>query len=228
MLTKTPDLIDGLVEIGQLRKWFDVSIASIKLHQCVVQALSHNADPFAQLPYLTEDDIKKLKAHYTKTNKAFNFISYLKLSDDEKRAGLEALSLKGLVDSKEKLQDFLTIAKLLPRNTIETKLFVEEEVQDFLEGVEEKKPSDAIVASGNDVPGDMIYEQDLVTLRVTIRREHFLKSDDKKNKKSKGSLLPVHAPFFPNTVYENIWIVLKDKATNANSKSPIIHVISVP
>lgn len=51
--------------------------------------------------------------------------------------------------------------------------------------------------------GDQIFEQDLVTLRITLTRENLPEKTT--------SSPPVHAPYFPRTVYESWWLILTDK-----------------
>jgi translocation protein SEC63 len=195
MLVKSPELLDGLIEIAQHRKWFDASISAIQLSQCIIQALWPSADPFLQLPFVTEEDIKRIKSN--KSIKSFS--QFLKLSDAEKKKGIENLS-------SEQQKEFLTVSALFPRLKIETKLFVEEdEPEEEGPGNEPTNNPTAVVR------GDQIFEQDLVTLKVTLTRENL--SDGASNS-------PVFAPHFPATVYENWWVVLTDKSHKGHNHAP--------
>ena len=92
--------------------------------------------------------------------------------------------------------------------------------------------------------GDQIFEQDLVTLRVTLTRVcHFdrvydmymyckpsfgifekrfaesINFSQENLTESTPSAAPVHAPHFPRTVYENFWLILTDKTPPASAKN---------
>ena len=72
--------------------------------------------------------------------------------------------------------------------------------------------------------GDQIFEQDLVTLKVTLTRENLTDT------KTGATAPPVYAPYFPKTIYENFWLILTDKipssaAKNASADGVNIHAI---
>ena len=87
---------------------------------------------------------------------------------------------------------------------MEVTLFVEEEETDFYEG-EDDAP--APVPAPDAPKGDQIFEQDLVTLRLTMTRENVTEG----TKKKKATAPPVHAPLFPKTIRESWWLILTDK-----------------
>jgi translocation protein SEC63 len=64
--------------------------------------------------------------------------------------------------------------------------------------VEDEEDVDDVESS---VPED-VYEQDLVTLRVTFTRENLTEGT---------KVAPVYAPKFPKAFYENWWLILSDK-----------------
>lgn len=211
MLQKAPELLDGLIENAQQRKWFDTSIAAIRLSQCIVQGLWSGADPLLQLPFLTEDIAKKIRAASTTatatssttpaTSSSF-FPAFLRLPDNEKK-GLESLSA-------DQRRELLSVCSLIPQLTVQTRLFVEED--DDEEG---DRPEGA-------VRGDQIFEQDFVTLKVTLTRDQL--------PSSAKTAAPVFAPFFPATLQENWWIVVSDRTFHKNhshqkgrEQAPIVH-----
>ncbi|KAJ1437648.1 DnaJ-like/ Sec63 translocase subunit [Ochromonadaceae sp. CCMP2298] len=169
MLGRTPELIEGLVEISHQRKWLEVSIAAIKFAQCVVQGLWTTNDSLEQLPYFGEAQVKAIAKSAKPQAKSLG--EYLLVPDEEK-TGLSELT----EDQKEEV---------------------------LKEGEEEEEKEK--VAPQPEVSGDEVYEQDLVTLRVTFTRENV--SEGKR-------AAPVYAPYFPKTVRENWWVVLTDKGAN--------------
>lgn len=203
MLNRSPELIEGVVEISHQRKWLDLSISAIKFAQCVIQAQWTNNHSLEQLPYITENEVKII----TKTPKpqARTLGEYLEVPDEEKK-GLTGLTA-------EQRAEVLRVCNILPHLKVETKLFVEEEELDFLADSGDAPAAatedcDEDTDKANAVTGDQIYEQDLVTLRITLTRQNV----------SEGATAPpVYAPFFPKTVRENWWIVLTDKANRPES-----------
>lgn len=196
MLARTPDLIDGLIEIAQQRKWLNVSLAAIELNQCIVQGLGYPAEPFAQIPFVDEKTIQAIKTSN------LSFQEYLKLPNASKK-GLENLK----VDDRE---EALKACGLITNMNIETKMFVEEEENDEDDAV-------ATNADASAISGDKIFENDLVTIRITFTRENVT---DGKN------AYPVHAPSFPTTILENWWVLLTDKPKVVDPKKapePNIH-----
>lgn len=86
MLAKTPELMEGLIEIAYQRKWLETTYASIRFAQYIIQGLwptasNGNTNHFLmQLPHVTTEDVKLFnkgpKAPKTMTD-------FLKLSDDD-------------------------------------------------------------------------------------------------------------------------------------------------
>jgi translocation protein SEC63 len=195
MLRRAPELIDGLIDIALHRRWLDTSISTVKLSQCLIQALFPTTSTitllelaFKQLPGLStaKEKITKL----IQENKIQTFKDFLILSDEEK------LTKLGFNKNNSESKEFLQITNhIFPRLKIETKLFVEEddEDDDTINSEDEdnnnnnnkkKKPSTTTSSTAtanatteeveDEVRGDVIYEQDLVTLRVTLTRENLL------------------------------------------------------
>ena len=125
---------------------------------------------------------------------------YLRVIDSDKKG------LKSLSDACR--DDVYAACKLIPCMKIETFLFVEEEEKDFYEDDPDATP--APPPNPNAPKGDAIYEQDLVTLRVTLTHENVPPST---KKGVEPSLPPVHAPHFPKTIREGWWLLLTDKST---------------
>ena len=121
-------------------------------------------------------------------------------------------------------QQVYDACKLIPCMKIETLLFVEEEEKDFYEDDPDAAP--APPPNPNAPQGDAIYEQDLVTLRVTLTHENVPPPASKgKGKPPKEPLIPtVHAPYFPKTIREGWWLLLTDKSTpEGDNKQPLGH-----
>ena len=67
--------------------------------------------------------------------------------------------------------------------------------------------------------GHEIYEQDLVTLRITLTRMNLPETSVNGKKAKRVVANPVYAPYFPNTTYENWWFVLTDKTAEEKGAS---------
>lgn len=194
MLNIAPDLLEGMIEVSFQRRWLQTTVSAIKLSQCIIQGLWHSDHSLLQLPHFTEAEVK----HVAKGAKvqAKTLSEYLRVEDAEKK-GLAKLT-------EEEKQDVFKACKLLPRIKVDLKLFVEEENEsesvheDDEPSTEVAKTEGAAVA----VSGDVIYEQDLVTLRVTITRE---------NLEDGETAPPVHAPLFPRPMRESWWVMLVDQ-----------------
>lgn len=193
MLGRTLELTEGIVEISHQRKWLDLSISAIRFAQCISQALWVNSHSLEQLPGVGAEEVK----HILKTCKNVRTLGdFLRLSDSEKTQALETLGA-------EERAEVLRVCAILPHLKVETKLFVEEEEEDFLGDADDAPPSSKAAAPPVvQVPGDNIYEQDLVTLRITLTRE---------NVSEGASASPAYAPHFPKTIKESWWVVLTDK-----------------
>jgi translocation protein SEC63 len=240
MLARSFDLVEGIIEISHQRKWLDTSISAIKYSQCIVQALWTSSHSLEQLPHIGEAEVKAI----TKEGKGSvgkpsvkTLGDFLKLSEADKRAKLEKLG-------EEQREDVLSTCALIPQMNLKVQLFVEEEEGDFLDEAEtaddeaerKKREKDmdkkllkkirdaeeaARLAAAHAPKGDQIFEQDLVTLRVIITRENLTTAQSGSSKgKVREAPVPVHAPFFPQTIYENWWVVLTDKIPPPNSKQP--------
>ena len=207
---KAPELIEGMIEICHQRKWLETTLSAIKFSQCVVQGLWYTDHPLMQVPHFTEDAAKEVTKDSADPSHAL--IQYLRLPDAQKQG------LSHLTEKQKK--DVYEACKIIPCMGIVTKLFVEEEETDFYEG-ENDAP---IPVPALDAPkGDHIFEQDLVTLRVTMTRENVPEG----MKKKKASAPPVHAPMFPKTIRESWWMILTDKvdARKGASAEVTIHAI---
>lgn len=219
MLARLPDLVQGLIEISYQRKWLEASIAAIKFGQHIIQALWTNNHSLQQLPYFGEAEVKHVTKSAGKQVKSLR--DYLQLSDEEK-TGMSSMT-------DEQKAEVLRVCSILPHLRVETQLFVEEEEPDFVDDDEDGKKSSnknssenveeissPAVAKTEQPPGDKIFEQDLVTLRVKLIRENV-----DEGKKSP----PVYAPHFPRTLQESWWIVLTEKSGDKAGRTaePNIH-----
>jgi translocation protein SEC63 len=131
---------------------------------------------------------------------------------------------KGLATfTEEQKQDVLVVCnQIIPKLKVEWKLFVEDDEEDVLDGPPEDPKRDENVSIFNNQPldktalekykqlsearaaisGERIYENDLISLRITITRENL----------AEGELAPpVYAPHFPRPIKETWWAILTDK-----------------
>eukprot|EP01038_Epipyxis_sp_PR26KG_P011705 gene11705-15670_t len=198
MLIKSPDLIEGMIEICHNRKWIETSLSAIKFSQCITQGLWTNNHSLEQLPYFTDAEIKIVTKSGSKPH-VKSLQDYLRIPHADKK-GLAQLST-------EEQEEVLKVCDILPLVKVDYKLFVEEEDKEGL-GVEDSNVEVENEVS-NQPKGDSIYENDLVTLRIVLVRENVTE-----NKFAQ----PVYAPRYPKTICEAWWIVLSDKAHDSKTE----------
>jgi translocation protein SEC63 len=206
MLGKCPELVDGLIHTAYTRKWLETTISAIKFAQCVVQGLWYTNHSMVQLPHIPEAEVKALvKKAKTPTKCLWE---YLRTPDSEKK-GLDGLS-------EAQKQDVYRTCNLFPKLKVETDLFVEEE-EKWGDDDETANTSTEAKTDEEDL-GKKIFEQDLVTLRVTLTRENVTKG---------GRAAPVYAPNFPKTIREGWWIILTEssKELRKGKTEPDIHAV---
>ena len=196
MLTIAPELIEGMIEIAQQQRWLETTLQTIKFSQCIKQALFRNSDPLAQLPHVDNEARKEIAKAVGVESKEKTLSAFLRMSDD-KKPGLNRLT----ADQRE---DVLATCKLLPVRDITVSLYVEEEEdeEESVKGDKEEGKGDTGEEEEDKVDqpaGTEIFEQDLVTLKVTMARPGIAKSKDS---------VPALAPLFPGTIQEGIWLVL--------------------
>ena len=210
MLIKAPELIEGMIEICHQRKWLETTLSAIKFSQCVVQGLWYTNHPLMQIPNITDELAKEIAKDSEDPTQAL--IEYLRVPDIDKKG------LSKLTDRQKK--DVYEACKIIPCMKMVTTLFVEEEETDFYEG-EDDAP--APVPAPDAPKGNQIFEQDLVTLRLTMTRENVAEG----TKKKKAYAPPVHAPYFPKTIRESWWLILTDKVDPRKGASGevVIHAI---
>ena len=146
-----------------------------------------------------------------------------------------------LMTAEEQKKDVFSACKLIPHLKVDINLFVEEEEKDnFFDDADdsEEKKEDEVAQSNSSakskktysynpnisknnevIRGDDVYENDLITIRVTLTRENV---EDGKNAS------PVHAPHFPRALSEAWWVILTtnpkpDKKNNV--PEPVIHTV---
>jgi hypothetical protein len=157
--------------------------------------------------------------HITRGGKvqAKSLREYLQVPDAEKK-GLSTLS------EAERADVLLACNEIIPKLKVELKLFVEEDdEEDTLDGPPEDKRDDTVSIINSQpldknalekykelsqarsaISGERIYENDLISLRLTMTRENVLEGGN-------NTAPPVHAPHFPRPVRETWWAVLTDK-----------------
>lgn len=200
MLSRAPDLVDGLIELAQQRKWTEVSLSVIRLSQCVIQGIWKDSDSFAQLPFFNDKEIKALRNNC----KAKTLGDFIALSPAEREK-----AIKAAVANADEREEVMKAIDLMPNLKVETALFVEEDEEEDDNAAPVVLPK---THSGVEIKGDQIYEGDLVTLRVTLTRQNVSEGKE---------VSPVHAPHYPATVYENWWFMLTDKAPPSQGKKPV-------
>lgn len=197
MLAKAPELVEGIIEIAYQRKWLPTTVEAIKFNQCIVQGMWHSDHSLLQLPHFTAKEVKAVTEG--KKAQAKELWEYLQVSDADKK-GLSEMT-------EEQKKDVFEACKIIPSLSITHKLFVEEDDKDADEG-------EPVPVNTDD---EKIFEQDLVTLRVTLARE---------NVTEKGSAPPVYSPLFPKTIPEGWWVILTEKGNKTNkSNEAVIHAI---
>ena len=126
----------------------------------------------------------------------------MRLDQDDKSKALAAAKF-----STKEQSDINDACKVITNMQIETKLFVEENDEEFEDIPDDEEKSEippeiaAIKAKEAEISGDDIYENDLVTLRVTLTRANVLEGDQAP---------PVHAVHMPKPLRESWWVILTD------------------
>jgi translocation protein SEC63 len=189
MLSQAPELIEGMIEISYQRKWLETTFSAIKFSQCIIQGLWYTDHPLLQIPHVTENEIKIISKSVKDPSKCLP--EFLRTPNAEKK-GLTALT-------DDQRNDIYKACEILPQMKIETHLFVEEIEPDVDDEDNSTLPED-IIDNGN-----KIFEQDFVTLRVTLTRENTPEGKE--------------CPLFPKTLRENWWLILTDKP-NKTPKKP--------
>lgn len=155
MLQKTPELLEGLVEIAQMRKFFDTSLGVVSLSQCIAQGIS----PLTTLP--TTVSTVSVSAASTAGAAAYSAnvstnnspVSLLQLPHVTPRdiericaptanpqvntlrdflglSDAEKLRRAGLSTDSEEGKELLATCATMPKLTVTTKVFVEEDEED--------------------------------------------------------------------------------------------------
>lgn len=181
ILKIAPELIEGMIEIAHQKRFLLTTLSAIEFSQCVIQGLWHTDHSLLQLPHFTEQEVK----HITRGNKiqAKTLRDYLQIPDEEK---------KGLANMTEEQKHDVLVAcnEIIPRLKVEWKLYVEED-DDDLDGPPEEKRDETVSIINNQpldknalekykqlsqarsaISGEKIYENDLISLRITITREN--------------------------------------------------------
>ena len=117
MLARSPELIEGMIEIASQRKWLETTFSAIKFSQCIIQGLWYTNHPLMQIPHLTENEIKLISKNSSDSEKCL--WEYIRTSDADKK-GLSGLS-------NEQREDIYKVCQILPHLNVEYGLFVEDE-----------------------------------------------------------------------------------------------------
>eukprot|EP00602_Paraphysomonas_sp_CaronLab_P011137 CAMPEP_0185040402 /NCGR_PEP_ID=MMETSP1103-20130426/38433_1 /TAXON_ID=36769 /ORGANISM="Paraphysomonas bandaiensis, Strain Caron Lab Isolate" /LENGTH=583 /DNA_ID=CAMNT_0027579695 /DNA_START=292 /DNA_END=2043 /DNA_ORIENTATION=+ len=201
ILQVSPELVEGMIAIAHQKRYLQTTIATIKFSQCLIQRLWHTDSSLLQLPHFTEAEVKGA----SRKGQVKFLRDYLNLPDEEKR-GLAKVS------DEERNDILVACNEIIPRLSVNYKLFVEEdeEEEEAPEEVNEDESNEdesllkykSVAAAAAAISGERIYEKDVVTLRVILTRENV----------PEGEVAPpVHAPYFPRPLRETWWVVLTDK-----------------
>lgn len=186
-----------MIEISFQRRWLQTTISAIRFSQSLIQGLWNNESSLLQLPFFTENEVKYAIKNFKNPSKAL--YDYIRLPDSDK---------KGVASfNEEQKQEIYQTCKLFPKLAIEIKVFVEdEEDTNSSLGDEDSggsnKVNDDFAATVEDVSGDKIFENDIVTVRVILTRTNLSVDED---------CGPVYSPRFPKVVKEGWWLLLSDR-----------------
>lgn len=235
MLMMASEYINSMVEISHQRGWLETTLQVIRFAQCVKQGLFRGADPLQQLPYLDEEARKEItKAASSKENALREYLA----TPEEQKKGLNKLTAT-------QRADVLKTCALIPQRDVALELYVEAEevegsdsegeqagqakdkakapesgdnkkMKSSVSVIEAKKEDEPVVVSGKD-----IYENDLITLRMTLMRKNT--PAPKKGALSRSD--PAIAPKFPAVVRENLWVILANKVPKGREEEAVIHAI---
>jgi len=238
MLMMAAEYVDSMVEISHQRGWLETTLQVIRFAQCVKQGLFRGADPLQQLPFLDEEARKEItKAASSKESALREFLS----APEDHKKGLSKLT------ASQRAEVVKTCA-LIPQRDVALELYVEAEEEDDSDSEGEQaskgskakaagadgenkkmkssvsvsvvekdaKKEEAVVISGKD-----IYENDLITLRVTLTRKTV--TAPKKGALSRSD--PAIAPKFPAVIRENLWVILANKVPQGREEEAVIHAI---
>lgn len=154
MLRVSTTLTDAMISVCQHQDSFQTAQNCIEFGQFVTQAMWVKDSTLLQLPHFTQEEV----SHAEKgKGGAKDIVEYCNLPDDQK---------KGMANfTEEQKEDVKTYLKLLPDITVETKVFVDDDID------------------------GKVYEGDLCTVRVTVTRNN-LKEGEKA-----GLVHAPHFPF---------------------------------
>lgn len=118
MLSRSPELIDALVELASSHHWLNTTLRIIEFSQYLTQGLFTKDSPFMQLPHVGAQEIKAIMTSKGAV-KGKTLPAFLDTPDEEKRG------LSRLTDSQKK--DVLDVCRLMPNIEVNVDVFVEDE-----------------------------------------------------------------------------------------------------
>mmetsp|Transcript_36450 Transcript_36450/g.46781 ORF Transcript_36450/g.46781 Transcript_36450/m.46781 type:complete len:615 (+) Transcript_36450:63-1907(+) len=120
MLSRSPELIDALIELSASHQWLNTTLRILEFSQYLTQGLFHRDSPFFQLPHFGPQELKAITQGKGPA-KSKSLPGYLKTPDEEKK-GLSKM------DEHEK-EDVLAACKIIPDIDVKLDVFVEDEEQ---------------------------------------------------------------------------------------------------
>ena len=208
MLAKAPELLGGMIEMAWQQRFLETTRTLIRFQQNVVQGLWVKSSPLQQLPQLNEAEIKAVEEKGTTKESALR--DFLALPSDAERRKILKSAGRFNKDDDPVLVDALKTARLLPDLAITLDHYVEEEAEasNAFDLVDDEERAKYIAAAANataGVSGKKVHEQDLVTLKVTMRRRNGVGVG---STPAKGKAHKVLAPVFPRQLREAWWLIL--------------------
>jgi len=145
MLKTSTTLVEAMLTVCKHQDWLQTALNCIKFGQYITQACWIKDSSLLQLPHFNEEEVKHCEKGKA-SHQAKNLQQYLEVPDDSKK-GLARMT-------EEQKEDVLKCCSLVPRITVATKVFVDDDED------------------------DKVYEGDLCTIGVILDREN-LKEGEK-------------------------------------------------
>lgn len=169
MLRRSTALVDAMISVCKHQDWMQAAITCIEFGQYMTQAVWGKDSPLLQIPHFTEKEVRKCLERDSADAGVVNTVQAYRELPEAEKEGLDEFTATQKNDVKQYLD------KIFPNILIESRVFVDDDED------------------------SNIYENDLVTIEVTITRQNLEPGE-------KVGL--VHAPLFPFPKMEAWWIIL--------------------
>ncbi|KAJ0393293.1 hypothetical protein P43SY_010020 [Pythium insidiosum] len=122
MLSKTIQLVDGMMEISVMKSWLQTTLNLIEMEQFLTQSLWFKDPPFLQLPHVTENEVKHIISGKNAIRSMHQYVDM----DPEQRKGLNDLS-------EEDRAEVNRVCSMMPNMDLQITIGVEDE-EEIAEG----------------------------------------------------------------------------------------------